>query len=320
MKLAFSAFSADDLYESVSSVLRAEVVAFQRHQPLRGQVHRLAMPRSELWRCDYGVPVSLAFADADYIRLQIPERGAGQTRASGRTSTIAGQQACISPADATIDFGEDFRQLVWRIPTELLTRKLSLLIGRPVGEALRFGQDFDIGTRSAKPLLGLLRTLLDCPPPEERGVVWQQTEIEEAMLTALLMSAEHNYRPMLDDPVASAAPWQVARVEAYIEANWHKPIGLEDLVAESGASARSIFRTFKRYRGYTPMEFLKRRRLEQAKALLADPACGKSVTEIAFDCGFADLSRFSKDFTAAYGIQPSAVRRRAKGALWLRSS
>ena len=45
--------------------------------------------------------------------------------------------------------------------------------------------------------------------------------------------------------------------------------------------------------------------------LLADPA--RSITDVAFDVGFADLSNFVRTFRRAAGVSPRAFRKCAKG-------
>ena len=132
-------------------------------------------------------------------------------------------------------------------------------------------------------------------------------ELENALLVSLLCTAQHTYRDLLDRPTAGAAPWQVHRVESYIEANWDQPLTLENIVSATGASARSIFRAFKQSRCYTPFQFAKQLRLQRAERLLrcSDPPL--NVTEVPVACGFADLSRFSKDFSSAFGEPPSKI-------------
>jgi AraC family transcriptional regulator len=50
-----------------------------------------------------------------------------------------------------------------------------------------------------------------------------------------------------------------------------------------------------------------RRRIERAKALLADP--DRSVSAIALDCGFSLPSSFATAFRKTTGMTPSAFRR-----------
>jgi AraC-like DNA-binding protein len=50
-------------------------------------------------------------------------------------------------------------------------------------------------------------------------------------------------------------------------------------------------------------------RLDHARALLADPAnIGLRVTDIAFDCGFSDISHFTRQFRARFGDSPTGAR------------
>jgi AraC-like DNA-binding protein len=59
-----------------------------------------------------------------------------------------------------------------------------------------------------------------------------------------------------------------------------------------------------------PMRAIAQRRLERAMRLLRDPAqAHRSITAIAFDCGFRDLSHFGRVFTAATEQTPSQWRR-----------
>jgi transcriptional regulator GlxA family with amidase domain len=46
--------------------------------------------------------------------------------------------------------------------------------------------------------------------------------------------------------------------------------------------------------------------------MLIEEGCQKSVTEVAFACGFDDLSHFSREYSRAYGEAPSAVLRRGR--------
>ena len=53
-----------------------------------------------------------------------------------------------------------------------------------------------------------------------------------------------------------------------------------------------------------------RRRLEECARRLRDPAdAARSVTEIAFDCGFTDASYFGRSFRQRYGQTPREFRR-----------
>jgi AraC-like DNA-binding protein len=63
--------------------------------------------------------------------------------------------------------------------------------------------------------------------------------------------------------------------------------------------------------GVTPHQYLIRSRLRHAARLLADNT--RSITDIAYDVGFSDLSNFVRTFHRAAGVSPRGFRRVATG-------
>jgi len=94
----------------------------------------------------------------------------------------------------------------------------------------------------------------------------------------------------------------VNAVEAEPERAWR----VADLAGHAGVSARTLQEGFQRDLGVTPLEFLRRTRLERARASLlsADPTT-TSVTDIAARWGFFHLGRFAQTYREAYQESPS---------------
>lgn len=92
----------------------------------------------------------------------------------------------------------------------------------------------------------------------------------------------------------------------WIEAHAHVPLTLEKMADETGLSSFHFLRCFTGVLGVTPHQYLVRCRLRRAAHLLADPA--NSITNIAFEVGFGDLSNFVRTFRRAAGVSPSAFR------------
>ena len=63
---------------------------------------------------------------------------------------------------------------------------------------------------------------------------------------------------------------------------------------------------FKQMTGKTPFDYLCTYRIEKAARMLKNT--DKNVTEIAFCCGFNDLSYFIKRFKQTYGISPGSYK------------
>ncbi|MEE3627181.1 AraC family transcriptional regulator [Nitrospirillum sp. BR 11752] len=269
------------------------------------------LAESDLWFCAYDFPVTLRFSEGAYLRLQVPWTGHGVTRTANADVALAPAMACISSADATIDFHQDFQQFAWRVPVVTLTRKLASLAGEAITGPLRFDAPLDLQSPEGQTLKGILINLANAAD-HLSGPAGQLVlkELEQALVTTLLVTARHNHQHRLEGPAQGIAPWQVRRAEEFIAAHAEEPLTIEDIVAATGASARSVFRAFAQHRGYSPMEFLKRIRLQRARRLAESGAAALTVTEIALSCGYADLSHFSKDFLAAFGESPSAVLRR----------
>ena len=97
----------------------------------------------------------------------------------------------------------------------------------------------------------------------------------------------------------------------WIEAHSADPIDLNALAQRAGLSSYHYLRVFAAALGVTPHQFVVRSRLRHAARLLADEE--RSVTDIALDVGFADLSNFVRSFRRAAGVSPRGFRQLARG-------
>jgi AraC family transcriptional regulator len=97
----------------------------------------------------------------------------------------------------------------------------------------------------------------------------------------------------------------------WIDANVHEPIALASCAREAQLSPFHFLRLFANVLGVTPHQYLVRARLRRAARLLADDQ--RSITEVALDVGFADLSNFVRTFRRAAGVSPRRFRRAARG-------
>lgn len=103
------------------------------------------------------------------------------------------------------------------------------------------------------------------------------------------------------------------RVRQHIEANLHDPeLCPAGISREMGMSLRQLNRLFEGDAN-TLTALIQTRRLQRCHMDLARPSqYPKSVSEIAFNWGFRNLSHFSRRFRAEFGVSPSAFAEMAK--------
>ena len=119
-----------------------------------------------------------------------------------------------------------------------------------------------------------------------------------------------NARPLDRRRAVEAARW--------LDAHAHEPVDLETTAKAVGLSAFHFLRVFSQVLGVTPHQYLVRARLRRAARLLVEGT--QSITDIAFDVGFADLSNFVRTFHRAAGMAPREFRQVARGERRLSNS
>ena len=264
--------------------------------------------------CDYLGDVSLGFGEATFARQIFNIRGSGQYTAGTRVGEITqGSWTPLLPARTPLklDFKSGYRQLVLRIEFDALARNLSALLGQDIGGKLEFAETAAYGPAMS----GLRRRVfLFAADFNERGAFLSDlaaAEVERMLIMNFLMCHRHNYSHLLFRQPLPSTPSAVRAVEEFIEANWDKPIDIETMSAIANVSARSLFRQFKKDRGHSPADFVKRIRLQRAREMLEHGNEDASVTRIALKCGFQNPGHFARDFRLAFGELPSETLKRS---------
>ncbi|MEI9996740.1 MAG: AraC family transcriptional regulator [Rhizomicrobium sp.] len=103
------------------------------------------------------------------------------------------------------------------------------------------------------------------------------------------------------------APWQAKRAKDILSAHICGDISIEELAGQCGLSRSHFARAFRKSTGKPPHRWLMELRLARARDLLVNSTL--SLGEIAERCGFVDQSHFTRSFSAAMGVVPSAWRR-----------
>ena len=92
----------------------------------------------------------------------------------------------------------------------------------------------------------------------------------------------------------------------YIESNFDKKTEIESIARIANISTFHFFRTFKQVFNISPHQYILKLRLKKATQLLKKRQY--SITDIAYQVGFADIHAFSKAFKKSYQVAPSHFR------------
>jgi AraC family transcriptional regulator len=99
-------------------------------------------------------------------------------------------------------------------------------------------------------------------------------------------------------------------IEDAIEASIAEPPTVTDLAALAGVHASHVLRTFRQYHGCTVATYVRKQRLERARAHIASSKLPLSI--IALQAGFADQSHLTRAFRQAFGETPGQYARRLR--------
>jgi AraC-like DNA-binding protein len=198
------------------------------------------------------------------------------------------------------------RSLHAMIPDRLETVTLALpradLLARAPGFQDRIGVALDL-SRGAPALLRAFVRAVTRHSGELEGSARDRVGEQLCDLLAAAYGATADERPR------SLSTARHQAILAHIDAHLTDPeLGAASVAARFGLSARYVSKLFEAG-GVTLGETVTARRIGLAAAILGDPgARGRTVAEIAYACGFSDLTTFNRRFRHAFGVTPREFR------------
>ena len=176
---------------------------------------------------------------------------------------------------------------VLRVPPR---KELSTIAAHAIAATRRAPKGLESATRSHEPES-------DCDTEE-----WEQLSLAFA---AKVIRLAQGMESRCDDPLPSSVA-RVTRAIRMIEAQPDRALTLTVLAAEACLSPFHFLRIFEELTGLTPHQYVLRSRLRQAGARLA--AGRDKILDVAYDCGFGDVSNFNRAFRSEFSASPRGFR------------
>lgn len=145
-----------------------------------------------------------------------------------------------------------------------------------------------------------LKALLSgCKKAENSNVLFELARMTESYIVLILNKNESNKK-------RNGTPWIVRDLKQYIETKFSESISLKDCAALYFVNEKYLGRIFQKNIGMSFHKYLNRIRCENAKRRLKNES--RTVTEIALECGYSDVTYFNRVFKQLYGLTPEKYR------------
>ncbi|MFJ3670793.1 AraC family transcriptional regulator [Streptomyces sp. NPDC090106] len=266
----------------------------------------------------FGTDMRMGFGEPGYYHVGFPLSGLAsvqQGRAEPEFATTARALFFDPERIIRIDtWTPDCEPVTIRIEKDALHRQLEALLGRPVPRPPLFEPSFDITRGTGRSWARLARwSLLEQDVSHgllRRPLIRQR--LEQTLLEGLLLATRHSLSEELDAPPPLMRPAAVKRVMDVVQERPAEPYDATRLASIAQVSVRTLQEAFRKHVGMSPMAYVNDVRLSRVRVQLRASAPGTTtVSDVAYQWGFAHLGRFARRYRARFGETPSQTLRAA---------
>ncbi|AIO68827.1 helix-turn-helix domain protein [Burkholderia oklahomensis] len=253
---------------------------------------------------------TIAFGDAMQVRVDAVDgyhllmfclTGCAQVRTMGRAFDVDSRTGVLCPP------GEPFAAHLSRDCEQFVLRIDAATLAAHIGDAAA-SLDPEIGVDDSALSAWMQQLKLVARSPELLASASANPRVA-ARLERLLLELLIDGHPPAAAPVrrADPAPGFVRRAQEFIDTQFAQPLQLAEIAQAAGVPERTLRDGFLQFRGMSPMQYLRKMRLDHARELLRAAAPDRRIAEIALDCGFAHLGRFAIAYRERFGELPSST-------------
>lgn len=273
--------------------------------------------------CGYASPIYGVMGERpDTGSVNLIRSGFVSYQCGGNHYSIAPQQPFYFSPSLEYSYASDhYNGVVFDINIPRLLSTAAAMIGRPVltrGIQVKFSRCQVLSHDDGR-VSHLIRTLcnsllmLDCPATFAKTDLpyLRIDDLVYRCLCLLLLPELYYELPSGDYPILATNRVFDELTEWIIDSLAH-PISLTQLEQRSGYSRRTLQKLFQARFACGPIQWVRQQRLERAHQALLAARSDETVSTIARRFGFGSLAVFSREYTRAYGANPSIVLRQAR--------
>jgi AraC family transcriptional regulator, L-rhamnose operon transcriptional activator RhaR len=265
-----------------------------------------------VWADRHTLDADVAAHDHDFFEIALVTQGRGVHIAADGDHPIGPGSVVVMPPNQWHGYSEceDLAVFDAFVTPELLDTTLSFLgTELPLVQAanstrLPVPQCIQLAPRDVSLAISELHSMTDMTARRSR----MQVVGHLLIYLDILNRAWSSEQGMHQRPAAPLHPG-VSRAVELLEAELGHPWTLAQLAAETSTERTHLVHLFQRDLGISPIAYLHRLREQSAARLLVQT--DQPIAQIGAQLGWYDAAYFARRFKAAYGLSPSAYRKRA---------
>ncbi|MEP5173523.1 MAG: AraC family transcriptional regulator [Erythrobacter sp.] len=280
--------------------------------PLRMRVEHIDLGKCTIVRSSYGASINIEPDDMRSVyQVKIPISGKLQIHSREQNFELEEGVGCLIVPTKNLRYqmvGSDSQFLTISLDADYFASRIAVVLGASQINDQSFDPILPMENSNCQIWLRMLqhiwnqREWLAAAEPEVAEIFKQ--DFCDLIADRLLMLYQKS-----DVDQATEHPAPVPRIVrsamAYVDANFHNRIALDDIANWSGTSGRNLQLKFRTHLNMTPQSYvLKKRLIEAHRRLVAGQQNNETVTGIALACGIPHLSRFAAHYRDMFGCSP----------------
>ena len=241
-------------------------------EPYRFRLNLASLAGMRIGFVSHGRPTHVDFHGSVSVSITWTENGYGRVTTRGRSMVTSTDRGALAVPDheLSFDYGQNCRRIDFGFVPGVMERYLTSALGVTPRGSFSLHPEFDMSAGAGAALKRFVRFVTAEFDSGEAILTSPRvaTGLQDAVLSMLLYHHPHSHSQHFSSDARTTVPAVVRRVEEYLATQATEAVSMTDLPRVAGVGLRTIQATFKNYRGYSPQEFLKSIRLDEAHGQL----------------------------------------------------